>query len=85
MGKVSGGGGRQEGQSELWGVSLLLWQGGDHCPSGGECGVAPHPAELQQRSTLHLHSVGDKLPGPSGHRRLSPGCVLEESQRAGDS
>nr|KAF6274275.1 solute carrier family 5 member 10 [Myotis myotis] len=49
----------------------------------GERGLDPGPAGCQQRAALHLHAVGDQLPGPPGDRRLHPGRLLAASQRAG--
>lgn len=45
----------------------------------------PHPAVGQQRPALRLHPVGDQLPRPARYRRLHPGRLLEEDQRAGNA
>eukprot|EP00070_Physeter_catodon_P048835 XP_028355729.1 sodium/glucose cotransporter 5 isoform X5 [Physeter catodon] len=57
--------------------------------SGSGCGPAPGSGSccwwdgLQQRAALHLHAVGDQLPGPPGDRGLRLGHLLAAGQRAG--
>ncbi|XP_059762891.1 sodium/mannose cotransporter SLC5A10 isoform X2 [Balaenoptera ricei] len=48
-----------------------------------ECGLDPGPAGLQRWAALHLHAVGDQLPGPPGDRGLRLGHLLAAGQRAG--
>lgn len=67
----------------LWG--LPSFQDCDRDLDGGERCVDPHPTVGQQRPALRLHPVGDQLPRPARYRRLHPGRLLEEDQRAGST